>query len=54
MASQDSWAKPLAKQLVDLFRVNSFNYIRTTEPVYDPAKRVTLQVAKRYTPLQVQ
>ena len=36
MASQDSWAKPLAKQLVDLFRVDSFNYIRVTEPVYDP------------------
>ena len=36
MASQDSWAKPLAKQLVDLFRVDSFNYIRMTEPVYDP------------------
>ena len=36
MASQDSWAKPLAKQLVDLFRVNSFNYIRMQEPVYDP------------------
>ena len=36
MASQDAWAKPLAKQLVDLFRVDSFNYIRMTEPVYDP------------------
>ena len=37
MASQDAWAAPLAVQLVDLFRVNSFTYIRTTAPVYDPA-----------------
>ena len=35
-ASQDSWAKPLATQLVDLFRVDSFTYIRMQEPVYNP------------------
>ena len=37
MAQQDSWAAPLAVQLVDLFRVSSFTYIRTSAPVYDPA-----------------
>ena len=37
MAGQDSWAKPLAGQLVDLFRCSTFNYIRMAEPVYDPA-----------------
>lgn len=36
-ASQDSWAKPLAKQLVDLFRVDSFDYIRVAPKAYDPA-----------------
>ena len=36
MASQDAWAAPLAVELVDLFRVSSFTYIRTTAPVYDP------------------
>ena len=37
MASQDSWARPLAKELVDLFRVDDLTYIRTGIPVYDPA-----------------
>jgi len=37
MASQDSWAKPTADTLVDLFRVDSIEYIRTGIPVYDPA-----------------
>jgi len=37
MASQDSWARPLAKQLVDLFRVSSCDFIRTGTPTYDPA-----------------
>jgi len=36
MASQDSWAKPLAKQLVDLFRVDDLTYIRTGIPTYNP------------------
>jgi len=36
MAFQDTFAKPLAKQLVDLFRVSSLSYIRI-EQAYDPA-----------------
>ena len=36
-ASQDAWAKPLAKTLVDLFRVDDLSYIRTGIPAYDPA-----------------
>jgi len=36
MASQDAWAAPLAVQLVDLFRVNSFTYIRKAAPIYNP------------------
>ena len=37
MAFQDSWAKPTADTLVDLFRVDSIDYIRTGIPTYDPA-----------------
>ena len=36
MASQDSWAKPTADDLVDLFRVSDLEYIRTGTSVYDP------------------
>ena len=36
MAFQDTWARPLANELVDLFRVASLNYIRI-EQAYDPA-----------------
>ena len=36
MAFQDGWAKPLADQLVDLFRVASCNYIRRTQLNYNP------------------
>jgi hypothetical protein len=36
-ASQDAWAKPLAKTLVDLFRVDDLGYVRTGTPTYDPA-----------------
>ena len=36
-ASQDAWAKPLAKTLVDLFRVDDLTYIRVTPGAYDPA-----------------
>ncbi len=36
MASQDAWARPLAKQLVDVFRVASLDYVRITS-AYDPA-----------------
>ena len=34
-APQDSWAYPLAKQLVDLFRCETLTFIRTTQGVYD-------------------
>ena len=37
MASQDAWAKPLAKQLVDLYRCSTLDYVRVGTPVYDPA-----------------
>ena len=36
MASQDSWARPLAKTLVDVFRVASCDYIRISQ-IYDPS-----------------
>jgi hypothetical protein len=36
MANQDSWARPLAKTLVDAFRVTSCDYIRRSQ-TYDPA-----------------
>ncbi len=36
MASQDSWALPLANELVGVFRVASLSYIRTAT-AYDPA-----------------
>lgn len=35
MASQDAWARPLAKQLVDLFRVDNLDFVRVTQ-TYDP------------------
>lgn len=34
-ASQDAWAKPLSKTLVDLFRVSGLDYIRILTS-YDP------------------
>ena len=37
MASQDAWARPLATQLVDLFRVTGCDYVRVTQGAYDPA-----------------
>lgn len=36
-ASQDSWAKPLADELVDLFRVDDLSYVRTGLGTYDPS-----------------
>ena len=36
MASQDAWARPLATELVDLFRVSGLNYIRRDQ-TYDPS-----------------
>ena len=41
MAYQDSFAVPLAKKLVDKFRVTGLDYIRVDEPVYDPATGTT-------------
>ena len=37
MASQDTWARPLANQLVSLFRVDGLLYVRHTQGGYDPA-----------------
>ena len=37
MASQDAWARPLAKELVDVFRVASLTYVRVEQGSYDPA-----------------
>ena len=37
MAFQDSIGVPLAKKMVDKFRVTGLDYIRVDEPVYDPA-----------------
>ena len=37
MASQDLWCKPLADQLVSLFRVDSLMYVRRVQGLYDPA-----------------
>ena len=37
MAKQDAWAKPLAKLLIDEFRVTGLDYVRVSDPVYDPA-----------------
>ena len=37
MASQDAWAKPLADELVSVFRVNSLSYVRVAPGTYDPA-----------------
>ena len=36
MASQDAWARPLSKELVDLFRVSGLDFVRITS-TYDPA-----------------
>ena len=41
MASQDAWARPLAKTLVDVFRVSSLDYVRITS-AYDPASGVVV------------
>jgi hypothetical protein len=49
MAFQDSWAKPTADELVDLFRVDSFTYIRKTNAQYDPETGVVSETEKVYT-----
>ena len=40
MAYQDSFAAPLAKKLVDKFRVTSLSYTRVSDPAYDPSTGV--------------
>ena len=54
MASQDAWARPLAKELVDAFRVASLTYVRVEQGSYDPAtgdvvERNKLPVQERYS-----
>ena len=48
MASQDSWARPLAKTLVDLFRVSDLDFIRITSS-YDPATGVVTPTEEVFT-----
>ncbi len=40
-APQDVWARPLAKTLVDAFRVASLNFVRITN-TYDPATGIVV------------
>ena len=49
MANQDTWATPLAKQLVDLFRVSGLDYTRVDEPVYDPTTGESTPTETTYT-----
>jgi len=48
MASQDEWAKPLADELVDVFRVSSLTYFRVSTG-YDPATGEVTTVELTYT-----
>ena len=48
MASQDQWARPLAKTLVDLFRVTGLDFIRRTS-TYDPATGVVTPTEQIFT-----
>ena len=47
MASQDAWARPLAQELVNEFRVDTFDYIRRVTG-YDPATGDTTQTETVY------
>ena len=49
MAYQDSFAVPLAKKLVDKFRVTDLSYIRVDEPIYDPALGTTIPSETTFT-----
>ena len=49
MAFQDSWARPLADELVSLFRVDSISYVRRGVPVYDPASGQTNHAEQIFT-----
>ena len=37
MSNTDTWAQPLAAQLVDLFRCSTLSFVQITPGVYDPA-----------------
>jgi len=47
VAFQDQWAKPLADELVSLFRVSSLNFIRITS-TYDPSTGTVIQIETVY------
>ena len=47
MASQDEWCRPLADELVDVFRVQSLSYIRRVTG-YSPATGETSQTETVY------
>ena len=49
MASQDAWARPLAKTMVDQYRVQGLTYIRVDEPVYDPSTGTTTPSETTFT-----
>ena len=49
MASQDTWARPLADQLVSLFRVDSLLYVRRTQQGYDPATGQVTATEQNFT-----
>lgn len=48
MANQDVWARPLAKELVDLFRVASLDFVRITS-AYDPATGIVTSTETTFT-----
>ena len=49
MAFQDSFGRPLARQLVDKFRVAGLTYTRVSDPVYDPATGVATPTEATFT-----
>ena len=48
MAFQDSWAEPLARELVDLFKVDSCDFVRR-RVTYDPATGQTVPTETRFS-----
>jgi hypothetical protein len=49
VASQDLWARPLADQLVSLFRVDGLLYVRRTQQGYDPATGQVTATEQNFT-----
>ena len=49
MAFQDGFATPLAKKLVNKFRVSSLEYTRVDEPVYDPSTGTSTPTETTFT-----